>query len=216
MTSLLQLPLVVKSPALVRISDLRQWTYCPRVIWWTQVCPVGRYVSFKMKKGQEKELRLQRLQKRRTLKSFGIKLGEVQTNVVLTSERLSLTGKLDMMVVQGAHRLPAEIKFTQGPARLNHRLQLAGYALLIEEVYGTTVPVGFVIRLPDDEVDTIEIDVSLRELAMQTIEAIRRTILMETMPAAVPVLGRCVDCEFRNFCQDIEVIPGRQMQNSQT
>ena len=216
MISPLQLPLILKSPAIVRISDLRQWTYCPRVIWWTQVCPVGRYVSFKMKKGQEKELRLQRLQKRRTLKSFGMKLGEVQTNVVLTSERLKLTGKLDMMVVQGANRLPAEIKFTQGPARLNHRLQLAGYALLIEEVFGTTVPVGFVIRLPDDEVDTIEIDDSLRELATQTIEAIRSTISMECMPAAVPVLGRCVDCEFRNFCQDIEVIPGRQIENSQT
>ena len=96
MISPLQLPLILKSPAMVRISDLRQWTYCPRVIWWTQVCPVGRYVSFKMKKGQEKELRLQRLQKRRTLKSFGMKLGEVQTKVVLTSERLKLTGKLDM------------------------------------------------------------------------------------------------------------------------
>ncbi len=216
MTSFLQLPLILKPITLVRISDLRQWTYCPRVIWWTQVCPVGRYISFKMKKGQEKELRLQRLQKRRTLKSFGMKLGEVQTNVLLTSERLRLTGKLDMMVVQGDQRLPAEIKFTQGPARLNHRLQLAGYAMLIEEVFGTPVPVGFVIRLPDDEVDTIEIDDSLRELATQTIEAIRSTISMECMPAAVPVFGRCIDCEFRNFCQDIEVVSGLHIQNSQT
>ncbi|HUP80519.1 MAG TPA: CRISPR-associated protein Cas4 [Pirellula sp.] len=216
MTSLLQLPLILKPPVLVRVSDLRQWTYCPRVIWWTQVCPVGRYVSFKMKKGQEKELRLQRLQKRRTLKSFGMKLGEVQTNVVLISERLGLTGKLDMMVVQGIQRLPAEIKFTQGHARLNHRLQLAGYAMLIEEVFGTSVPVGFVIRLPDDEVDTIEIDDSLRKLATQTIEAIRSTISRECIPAAVPVLGRCVDCEFRNFCHDIEVVSGLHLENSQT
>jgi CRISPR-associated exonuclease Cas4 len=216
MTTLLQMPLMVELPALVRVSDLRQWTYCPRVIWWTQVCPVGRYVSFKMKKGREKELRLQRLQKRRTLKSFGMKLGEVQTNVVLTSERLRLTGKLDMMVVQGVQRLPVEIKFTHGPARLNHRLQLAGYAMLIEEVFGTVVPVGFVMRLPDDEVDTIEIDDSLRELAKQTINAIRSTISTESMPAAVPVLGRCVDCEFRNFCRDIEVIPDDPIGNSQT
>ena len=90
------------------------------------------------------------------------------------------------------------------------------YAMLIEEVFGTPVPYGFVIRLPDDEVDTIEIEDSLRELARQTIEAIRSTIIMESMPAAVPVLGRCVDCEFRNFCQDIEVISCHHIENSQT
>jgi CRISPR-associated exonuclease Cas4 len=214
MTTLLQLPIAPSVPVMVRISDLRQWTYCPRVIWWTQVCPVGRYVSFKMKKGREKELRLQKLQRRRTLKSFGIKLGEVQSNVVLTSHRLGLTGKLDMLVVQGENRIPAEIKFTQGEARLNHRLQLAGYALLIEEVFGISVPHGFVIRLPDDEVDTIEIASSLRELAIQTIRAIRATISSERMPGANPVLGRCVDCEFVNFCQDIDV-EARKPENSQ-
>ena len=200
----LPLPLLKESPSpVIRVSDLRQWVYCPRVIWWTHVCPVAKLESFKMKQGLIKERRLQKLQRRRTLRAFGLKQGQVESNVSLHSAELGLSGKLDMLIKRGSQRIPVEIKFTQGPARLNHRLQLAGYALLLEAIYGLPVTQGYVVRLPDDTADQITIDRPLRNLAWKTIAAIRNTILREKMPDAIPNIANCLDCEYLRFCGDI-------------
>ena len=201
------LPLVKpieESTPVVRVSDLRQWTYCPRVVWWTHVCPVGKVASFKMQQGLTKEERLQRLQRRRTLRAFGLRQGRVETNVSLYSAEAGLTGTLDMLIRSGAARFPVEIKFTQGPARLNHRLQLGGYALLLEASFGVPVPHGYIVRLPDDTVDQVAIDGPLRELTWRTILAVRNTIRRERMPPAAPQLARCADCEYRRFCGDVD------------
>lgn len=188
---------------ILRVSDLRQWVYCPRVVWWTHVCPVGKVESFKMRQGLAKERRQQRLQKRRTLRAFGWRHGHIEANVQLFSPELGLSGKLDMLLHTGVQRFPIEIKFTHGPARLNHRLQLAGYALLLEEYYGIAVPHGYVVRLPDDTVDQIPIDGPLRDLTWKTMQALRNTIRHERMPPASTLPARCIDCEYRHFCGDV-------------
>jgi CRISPR-associated exonuclease Cas4 len=211
-TPMTTLPLTAPTERLapvLRVSDLRQWTYCPRVAWWTHVCPVGKLESFKMKLGLLKERRLQRLQRRRTLRSFGFKggVGSIECNVTLFSPRLQLSGRLDLLLRWGASRFPVEIKFTKGPARLNHRLQLAGYAILLEEEYGMPVPHGYVVRLPDDTVDHVLIDGPLRDLAAKTLDALRIMIRDERIPPPSPLLARCADCEYRLFCGDVDVAP---------
>jgi len=157
-----------------------------------------------MKQGLTKEQRLQRLQRRRSLRAFGLREGRAEPNVSLFSSQLGLTGKLDLLIHQGLSRLPVEIKFTQGPAQLNHRLQLAGYALLLESEFGIPVPYGYIVRLPDDAVDKILIDEPLRELTWKTIEAVRITIHEERMPPPTPRLSRCRDCEYLQFCDDVQ------------
>lgn len=187
----------------VRVSDLRQWTYCPRVLWWTHVCPVGKIESFKMKQGLMKEKRLQRLQRRRSLHAFGLREGRVEPNVSLFSSTLGLTGKLDLLIHGSATRFPVEIKFTRGPSRLNHRLQIAGYAFLLEALYGISVPYGYIVRLPDDTADKVMIDDELRQLTWGTILAVRETLRAERMPERMWQTSRCCDCEYLHFCGDI-------------
>jgi CRISPR-associated exonuclease Cas4 len=156
-----------------------------------------------MKQGLIKEHRLQKLQRRRTLRAFGLRQGQVESNVSLYSPELGLSGKLDMLIHWGIQRLPVEIKFTHGPARLNHRIQLAGYALLLESIHGIAVPHGYVVRLPDDSVDKIQIDSPLRDLAWKTIQAVRNTIRHEQLPPPIPQVARCIDCEYLRFCGDV-------------
>ena len=156
-----------------------------------------------MKQGLAKERRLQRLQRRRTLRAFGLRHGQVESNVCLFSRSLGITGKLDMLIHSGANRFPVEIKFTQGPARLNHRLQIAGYAMLLEGLFRIPVSHGYIVRLPDDAVDKVLIDPSLRKLTWQTIQAVRRTIRGEKIPPPVSQPTRCTDCEYLRFCGDI-------------
>lgn len=194
----------------VRVSDLRQWTYCPRVFWWMNVCPVGKKVSVKMRAGLEKERRLQQLQRRRTLRAYGLARGTVEANVSLGSDELGLTGRLDLVVRQGAVRYPVEIKYTQGPARLNHRLQLAGYALLLEAAYGVPVSHGYILRLPDDTADKVPIDAPLRDLTLRTITALRITLRDERIPPVNALTARCIDCEYRCYCGDVAEPAGRR------
>ncbi len=197
----------------LRVSDLRQWVYCPRVVWWTHVSPVGKVESFKMRQGLLKERRLQKLQRRRTLRAFGLGRGHVESNVSLASPALGLSGRLDLLIHWAGMHYPGEIKFTRGPARLNHRIQLAGYAMLVEEAFGVPVPHGYVVRLPDDTVDRVPIDEPLRELTLRTMQAIRDVLREERMPPANPILARCTDCEYRLFCGDIPLCtpPLRQL-----
>ncbi len=197
----------------VRVSDLRQWTYCPRVFWWMNVCPVGKKESVKMRAGLEKERSLQRLQRRRTLRAYGLARGTVEANVSLGSSELGLTGRLDLLIRQSAVRYPVEIKFTQGPARLNHRLQLAGYALLLEAEYGVPVSHGYIVRLPDDTVDKVPIDAPLRDVTLRTIAALRSTLRDERIPPPNTLTARCIDCEYRRYCGDVSGSAGRGERN---
>lgn len=204
MSALLPLarPAVAPRPML-RVSDLRQWVYCPRVAWFTLVCPLPKVESFKMQMGLKKEARLAQLQRRRTLRSFGLADGTVERNVDVFSSQLGLTGKLDLMIRRQQQRFPVEVKFTHGPARLNHQVQLAGYAMLLEDMYGVPVSHGYVVRLPDDSADRIEITGDLRALVSKIVVAVREMIREERVPAANPILARCQDCEYRNFCGDV-------------
>lgn len=187
----------------VRVSDLRQWTYCPRVAFFTLVCPVPKVASFKMAVGLQKEQRLARLQRRRTLRAFGLDAGTVEADVSLWSPRLGLAGRLDLLIRRGPQRFPVEVKFTHGPSRLNHHVQLTGYALMLEDLFGLPVPCGYVVRLPDDQVERIEIDTRLREATHSLLAALRQMITEERFPPASPILARCLDCEYHNFCGDV-------------
>jgi CRISPR-associated exonuclease Cas4 len=189
----------------LRVSDLRQWLYCPRVLWWTYICPLSKLESFKMRQGLRKEHRLQHLQKRRTLRAFALENGHARANVTLSSLSLRMHGRLDLLLEVSQRRYPVEIKYTLGPVRLNHRLQLAGYALLLEEQYGVSVPYGYVIRLPENVVERVEIDRLLRTQVRSTISEIRAALISERMPPPTAVANRCLDCEYRNYCGDVSL-----------
>lgn len=188
----------------IRVSDLRQWTYCQRSIWWIYVCPVGKRLSYKMRLGMQKERRLQNLQRRRSLHAFKQQDGNAAPNIDLYAPRLGLSGKLDMLITHNNRRIPVEIKFTTGGPRLDHRIQLAGYCMMLEELYGDAVPFGFLVLLPDQRVERVQIDEALRDLVVSTLQCMRATIITERMPSPNPHPGRCVDCENRLFCGDVQ------------
>lgn len=197
------LPILPDVPMAVRVSDLRQWSYCPRTIWWTHVCRVGKLISHKMRRGMEKELRLHHLQRRRNLSAFGMRLGTVRSGVTLYAKQIGLSGRLDMLIEQDMLRIPVEVKYTRTRGQLGHKIQLTGYALMLEELDGTRVEEGYIIYLPDEVVERIEITEALREMTRSAIEAVREVLHRETMPPPNGHSERCVDCEYRVYCSDI-------------
>src|SRR5579872_2355226 len=105
----------------LRVNDLKQFEYCPRIVFYNTVMPLERKVSFKMQRGSEAEFRLDALEKRRSLRRYNLADGERRFHVWLHSERLGLSGKMDLLIVSQQGYFPVDFKYTRGRPRRNHR-----------------------------------------------------------------------------------------------
>ena len=187
----------------LRVTDIKQYIYCPRIIYYTYVCPVKPKITRKMTYGKETHLELDRLEKRRTFKRYRLKEGERLFHTRLYSPRLDLEGVLDMHITAGQEIFPVEFKHTSSLPSLNHKYQLAAYAMLLEEKYERTVRYGFLYLSLRNEIYPVDITPNCREFVKETIDNIRHLVSKEIMPPPVRKKGRCVDCEYRNFCRDV-------------
>jgi len=198
-----QLSAAEGSLTLLRVNDLKQFEYCPRIVFYNTVMPVERKVTVKMERGKEEEVRLDSLESRRTLRRYQLGTGEKRFHVGLESARLGLIGKLDLLIVSPKGLFPVDFKYTRGRPHSNHVVQLAGYALLVEENFQAPVETGFIYLAPVHRVVAVALTRQLKEQTLQRLAEIRAMISDGMLPSATPVRPRCDECEFRNFCGDV-------------
>ena len=187
----------------LRVNDLKQFEYCPRIVFYNTVMPVERKVTVKMERGKQEELRLDALESRRTLRRYELGSGERRFHVGLESAQLGLSGKLDLLIVSPKGLFPVDFKYTRGRPHRNHVVQLTGYALLVEDDFQTQVETGFIYLAPVQQVIAVAITKQLKEHTLQRLAEIRAMIRDGILPVATPVRARCEECEFRNFCGDV-------------
>lgn len=187
----------------LRVNDLKQFEYCPRIVFYNTVMPLDRKVSFKMQRGSEAEFRLDALEKRRGLRRYKLGEGERRFHVWLHSERLGLSGKMDLLIVTQEGYFPVDFKYTRGRPRRNHISQLAGYAVLVEDHFHAQVDTGFIYLAPIGELVAIQMTAEVKQEVPQRLAEIRSMIKEEILPPPTPVRARCHECEFRNYCGDI-------------
>jgi CRISPR-associated exonuclease Cas4 len=96
----------------LRVNDLKQYEYCPRIVFYNTVMPLDRKVTFKMQRGTEAEFQLDALEKRRSLRRYKLGDGERRFHVWLHSERLGLSGKMDLLIVSSRGYFPVDFKYT--------------------------------------------------------------------------------------------------------
>lgn len=187
----------------LRVNDLKQFEYCPRITFYNTVQPVERKTTVKMRRGNEVELRLEALEARRTLRRYGLTSGQRRSRVWLTAESLGLSGQIDMLIRTETEAFPVDFKYTRERPRANHRLQLAAYALLAEAALGVQVTTGFLYLVPLEQLVRVPISAELRQRCLDRMAEIRQMIGGQWMPQPTPVRARCEECEFRNYCGDI-------------
>jgi len=189
----------------LRVSDLKQYIYCPRIIYFYYVLPIPRRVTKKMEYGRLEHFEVQQLEKRRKLKAYGLLEGVRDFQVFLHSSRLKLHGLLDMAITTASGEIyPVEFKHSISKKGLHQKYQLAAYAMLLEEKCDKPVRYGFLYLIPGKTVIPLEITVSMREHVKKVLSAIRNIIACEKIPAYIRSGKRCTDCEFKNYCADLE------------
>lgn len=191
----------------VRVTDLKQFEYCPRIVYYQYCMPGVRPLTYKMAAGIEAQDQTEQLEKRRTLREYGIEEGTRHFNINLTSERLGCTGQIDLVIelAGGEQRsvLPVDFKLSRREPGQHFRLQLACYAMMLEECWQATAPEGVIYLIPLREAIRVSLDGKLRRAAERQLRALREMVLKERMPPPVRQRGRCLNCEFRRFCNDV-------------
>ena len=194
---------------LLEVTDLKQYTYCPRIVFYRYCLPRVRPITYSMQEGIRSHEEEENREERRSLRNYGLTQGERAFHLALQSTRLGLTGRVDLAIATpsrdapGAEAIVVEYKLSEQKAGSHFTLQLAAYALLLEEAWGLPVKRGYLYSIPLRRAEPVPITQHLRRKVTQTVVQIRQIVEGEIMPSPPDSLRRCVTCEFRRFCNDV-------------
>ncbi|MCB0096747.1 MAG: CRISPR-associated protein Cas4 [Caldilineaceae bacterium] len=191
----------------IRVVDLKQYEYCPRVVYYQYCLPGVRPTTYKMAAGIVAQDRVNQLEERRGLAAYGLKTGQRHYHVSVRSEKLGCTGQVDMVIEtqdNGLHRLlPVDFKLSRRQPGRHFQLQLACYAMMLEDDWGLPVAEGAIYLIPSKRVIKIPITNRLRNRAIRHLLEIHQMVHTQRVPNATRQRSKCVNCEFRRFCNDV-------------
>lgn len=190
------------------VTDLKQWTYCPRLLYYFYCMPNIRPTTKLMELGTKHHQAEEGREERRSLASYGLQEGERVFDLALSSEALGLRGRIDLAIaipsqVKGREALVVDYKDSEQAAGAHFKLQLAAYALLLEAAWGLPVGRGYIYHIPLRKAEAIALGPALRRKVVDTVATMRNVVVTEQMPDAPSSRARCPQCEFRRFCNDV-------------
>ena len=189
------------------ITDLKQYSYCPRVVFYTYCLPLIRPVTFKMEAGVAAHETARTRERRRTLAAYGLASGERHFDVWVESPDLGLRGRIDMVIDAGEGEarelIPVDYKQTRRRPGRHVKRQLAAYGLMLEESRGYPVRRGYLYYLPLRQAEEVRLTPKLCAEVRETLAAMRDMVRREAMPDPPRSRRPCLNCEFRRFCNDV-------------
>jgi CRISPR-associated exonuclease Cas4 len=189
-----------------RVTDLKQWVYCPRILFYALCLPDVRPTTYKMEAGIEAGQDEEGREARRSLRAYGLTEGRREFNARLVSDRYGLRGMADMVVWierPGAEEvIPVDYKLSSVPGE-HFKMQLTAYGLMLEELSGLPARRGFLYEIPKRRAEKVALDKRARDKLLATLDAMHRMLRSETMPPPTPNRNKCLACEFRRFCNDV-------------
>jgi CRISPR-associated exonuclease Cas4 len=193
---------------LFEVTDLKQWTYCPRVVYYRYCLPDIRPVTALMRQGIAEHRDETNREERRSLRAYGLTAGERSFDLMLRSASLGLRGRIDLAIAipqrtAGAQAVVVEYKDSERAAGAHFRLQLAAYALMLEEAWGLPVRRGFIYHIPLRQAEPVAITAALRQKVFTAVASLRSAVVGEHMPEPPARRAPCISCEFRRFCNDV-------------
>ncbi len=189
------------------VTDLKQYTYCPRIVYYTYCLPLIRPTTYKMEAGARAHEKAEGRERRRTLAAYDLEEGKRRFDVWLKSPILGLTGKVDLVIEvekdEQRELIPVEYKQTRKRIGKHIRLQLAAYGMMLEEMEDGQARRAFVYSLLKRRAEEIRLSDKLRREVEATVKQMHEMVERETMPDPPRSRRQCVNCEFRRFCNDV-------------
>ena len=191
----------------IPLSALQHWAYCPRqcgLIHLEQAFADNIHTA-----------RGQAVHHLVDTPGYEIKSGvRVERALPLWSDRLNLIGKADLVEFHPDGTVfPVEFKHGAKRQKLYDDLQLAAQAMCLEDMLGRPVPKGAIFHASSHRRREVAITPELRQLVIETAEAIRAMLTSGKLPPPVND-SRCKECSLKDICQP-EAIADRSRQRQQ-
>lgn len=187
---------------LFTVTDLKQYDYCPRILYYHRCLPDIRPTVTKMEVAIRRHEDEPKRALRRTMHLEGMENAERRFDVPLVSTRLGLSGQVDELIWHDGAIVPVDYKLAR-KAQDHFKLQLMTYALLAEEHYQTQIKFGLLYLIQARKTVRVTFSSQLRRKVVESVAQMRRIAEMETMPAPPDSIRPCLECEFRRFCNDV-------------
>ena len=192
-----------QDPFTFRVIDLKQYVYCPRILYYQTVLPDVRPITYKMEAGIQSHIWAEEREKRRQLRTYGLASGERSFNVPLLSADLKLSGVLDMLIETEAERIPVDYKDSK-KVGTHFKMQVLAYGRLLQTLHpDKPVRRGFLYLIPNREAVPVPFTAHLQRQLDKALTQMAAIAQAQQLPAPPDTPARCVDCEFRRFCNDV-------------
>src|SRR5439155_5495916 len=81
-----------------RVTDLKQFAYCPRIPFYQHVMGFHGKQTYKMQQGKTAQEAMEALEKRRKFREYGLSDGTRHFGLSLHSRHPGVSGKLDLLI----------------------------------------------------------------------------------------------------------------------
>ncbi len=187
----------------ITAADMKRYAWCPRIIYFTHVLHLEERVTETMEEGKEEHNDaiiapiVAQLKAKRVIKGLS-----------LVSDTLRLSGKPDFILeTKFGELIPVEVKVASldagDKAKKDHIIQLACYALLIEDNFKKVVKRCAVYYLRDNRVAYIAVTNNLKLEAKKHIDKAYRIIEREEVPNVRQPISKCKNCGYYRYCYPI-------------
>lgn len=184
-----------------QVTDIKQYLYCPRLVYFAYVQPLPVHKPAKVEEGQVSHEEL----KSRLLRHWPRALPrgqEVLLDVPLVYTPWRLVGRVDALVLrEDGTAVVVDFKHAR-TVRMGWKLQVVAYGMLVEKVLGYRVPEGYIYLTRIRKAQKVVLRPSLRRRVMAIQEAMRAMLEQDRWPDGPDGRGPCVACEYRRFCND--------------
>ncbi len=126
-------------PFYLDVTDLKQYVCCPRLVYYRYCLPDIRPLTYTMEVGTQAHQREEEREVRRSLKAYGIEQAERLFRYPVSSASLELKGQIDLVLFLPSREasekevILVDYKHSEQKAGPHFKVQLAAYALLVEE-----------------------------------------------------------------------------------
>ncbi|MBD3361340.1 CRISPR-associated protein Cas4 [Candidatus Woesearchaeota archaeon] len=131
---------------------------------------------------------------------------KIKSEYKVSSQVLDLSGKIDRVEVYPEQLIPIEIKSGNPPregAWENHKVQLAAYALLLEDKFGIKVSEGVIHYVDANQKIDVSINPFLREQVKELIKNVKLLFKSRKIPPIAENKNKCAVCGLRKKCHSL-------------
>ncbi len=136
---------------------------------------------------------------------------KIKSEYSLQSETYKLTGVIDQVFVYPEKIVPVELKTGKPPEEgiwPGHKIQLAAYMLMLEDIFNFSVETGFINYISEKEQRQLQLNPFLKQDVIKTRELVEKLLLSNNIPDHLKKESKCTRCPLKKSCHDESYVQG--------